>query len=198
MEVYKNITIKGDNVSFNKFIYSPSFTNDENGICWLDKKAIQLIDSIYTSFELSWEKIEGAKSYVVLIINYDASRIFGFPFIHWIVGNIQENNLEAAANLSNKQIVQGVNSGVTLATDNSKGIIQDVLPSGYRNASFNSSIGFYPFLTFDRPCMYTIRVFGINEESIKIDSGFFIDELIQKIYKHIVGIHEKNFWHSGV
>lgn len=195
---FKNITIKGDNTNYNKSIYSQHFIYDEHQrMCWLSKEAIKLIGSNYTSFEMSWDSIPNAKSYIVLIINYDACRIFGYPFIHWIVANIKTNSLEQSANLNNKEIVQGVNSGVPTETSNSPGVKKDILPSGYKNSSFDASIGFYPLLPFGRPCLYTVKVFGLSIDEVEIDKGFFSEELYAKAQKYIVGMHEKNFWYSG-
>ncbi len=194
---FRNITIKGDNNTFNKSIFSKDFNQDENGYTWLNPKAIKLVDSKYTSFEMSWDPIPGAESYVLLLVDYDANKIFGFPFLHWSVANISTTTLEASANLNNKEIVQGLNSSVPRMNDNQKGIYYEVLPSGYRSASFDDSIGFYPMLSREKPHMFLLTIIGVSSKEIDIDPGFFLGDLSLKIQKYIVGVHYKSFWFKG-
>lgn len=194
---FRNITIKGDNNTFNKAIFSKDFNQDENGYTWLNPKAIKLVDSKYTSFELSWDPIEGAESYVLVLIDYDANKVFGFPFLHWAVANITTTTLEASANLNNTEIIQGLNSSAPKMKDDMNGIYYEALPSGYRSSSFENAIGFFPMLSREKPHMFMLTIIGLDTKTIDINSGFFLDDLSLKIQKSIVGVHYKSFWFKG-
>lgn len=195
---FRNITLKGDRNTFNKAVFSKEFSLDEYGFTWLDSNAMKLVDSKYTSFELFWDPIPGAKSYILVLVDYDSTKVFGFPFIHWIVSNIKTNYIEPSANLNNKIITQGVNSSVPGRKDeNSKGIIYPILGTGYRSASFEDAIGFYPLLPFDVPHHYNIRIMGLSIDKVDIEDGFYIGDLLEKVTKYIVGIHNKTFLYRG-
>lgn len=194
---FKNITIKGDFVTYGKSIYSKDFSIDEKGNTWLSPDAIKLVDSKYTSFDISWDVIPGAKSYVVVLIDYDAVKKFGFPFIHWTAANIPKTFLDTGENISNPTLLQGVNSGVTKFTNKSNGVLFDVLPSGYKNESFEKSIGFYPLISDQKPHYYCLRVLGMSAEKIDIEPGFFLGDFLFKAQKYIVGVHNKWFFYKG-
>lgn len=195
---FRNITLKGDRNTFNKSVFSKEFSLDEYGFTWLEPNAIKLLDSKYTSFELSWDPIPGAKSYVLILIDYDSGKVIGFPFIHWIVANIKGNSIESCANLNNKTITQGVNSSVPeKKKEGDRGIFHSILGTGYRSPTFEDAIGFYPLLTHETPHHYNIRIMGLSIDNVDIEEGFFIGDLLEKITKYIVGIHNKTFLYKG-
>lgn len=194
---FKNITIRGDNNTINKSIFSKEFTKDPQGYTWLNPKSIKMIDSKYTSFDLSWDPIPGAESYALILIDYDFAKYYGFPFLHWVVANIQNTYLEASANLNNKDIIQGVNSSVPVAYGNKKGIAFDVLPSGYKSGGFEDAIGFFPILTREKPRMLCLTIIGLSVKEVDLENGFFLVEFGNKTQKHIVGAHHQYFLFDG-
>lgn len=154
-----------------------SSTNINNNV--LDNKFGGYGESPKVSFELHWDKVENAKSYALYMIDYDAIHVVGFPFIHWVVANIKNNKLELDATHLNRDIIQGQNSRTTIGWLNKRG---NSISKGELLANANYT-GPYPP---DKSHSYTIILFALDIETIDLDNGFFLDEMLPKIKDHII------------
>ena len=66
-----------------------------------------------TSLPLKFEDApEGTKSYAIFMEDRDAAPMNGFSWIHWLVANIQTNELKENASREPHDFVQGVNTKV--------------------------------------------------------------------------------------
>ncbi len=132
------------------------------------------------SFPIKWDKVSAAKSYALYMIDYDATHVVGFPFIHWLVANIKNNELVYDATHLDKTIIQGQNSCTNiqwLNTRNHKPSIEEIL----ENANYTGPT------PPDKDHIYTIYIFALDKEDIKLQPGFFLDEFYHKILQHIIG-----------
>ena len=67
------------------------------------------------SLPLEWKGVpEGTKSFALVMQDYDAIPVTGFSWIHWVaVIPGSYTKLEENASLTNKDIIQGVNSWIS-------------------------------------------------------------------------------------
>lgn len=138
------------------------------------------------SFPLSWDQVDGAKSYALYMIDYDATHVVGFPFIHWLVANIKENKLEYDATHLNKDIIQGQNSKTKATWINNKNriISQTEL---LENANYTGPT------PPDKAHFYTIFIFALDKEKLELKNGFFLEELFKEINNHTISFDYINF-----
>lgn len=190
--------IKFDNISYNKKIKSNSFFIDSNKDIWLDKNAITKDENGFHNFHLEWEKMDSAKSYAIVLLDYEASRVIGQNFVHWSSANIKNNSINHKDNIINSHnFVQGVNSTCPAQTENNNGVLIECIPQAFKANVFEASIGYFPPMPPDKPHLYQIRIFGLDIENIDLKNGFFLGELFNKMTGHIVGVHILNFWSNG-
>lgn len=136
------------------------------------------------SFDLEWEPIKGAKTYGLLLQDFDMTKVFGFPFIQWTVLNITTNKLSENQSYNdwkkwinshqerfqNDIIWQGYNSTVpkTLITNNKiqNNKIGGILPEVYTsNNLFESAMycGPYPI---ENEHLYTLYLYGLDVDGL--------------------------------
>ncbi|AAP56785.2 putative phospholipid-binding protein [Mycoplasmoides gallisepticum str. R(low)] len=175
-------------------IWSNCFTETGDGV-YLKSETVKLNNNRYESLDLTWDKIEGAKSYAVVMVDYEASRVIGQSFIHWVVANVKENKLAYAANINNKSIVQGLNSTAQGQTESSKGVIIECVPGAFKNTAEAAS-DYLPPLPPDDTHLYTLRVYGLDVDHVDLPKHFSLTDLNQKIIRHTVGEHELHFWYK--
>lgn len=179
--------------SYNKNIYSKNFIKKENEI-WINKKFETNQNNIYGCFDLEWEKIDNALSYVILVCDYGATNVIGQNFIHWVVANIKDNRIKENSNWEFKYpVIEGYNS--TCPHFKNEGVLIECIPKGFKSKSLKQAIGFFPPMPPDKKHLYQIRIYGIDLDEITLRNGFFIGELFEIINNHIVGIHYMNFWY---
>lgn len=134
----------------------------------------------YLSPEISWEAVENAKSYALEFIDYDSASACGLIFVHWVVANIPTTKLEINASLTNKHILQGINSCT-------QGI--------YKNFELNDDqkrISNLENSVYVGPCppnsdhTYTFKVYALDVEKVQLKQPFFIGEFHLAIDSHII------------
>ncbi|MDC4183366.1 YbhB/YbcL family Raf kinase inhibitor-like protein [Mycoplasma bradburyae] len=178
----------------NTTIRSSCFIEKGNGI-YLKNETVKQNNERYESLDLAWDKIESAKSYALVMVDYEASRVIGQSFIHWVVANIKGNELAYAANINNSEIIQGLNSTAQGMNETSKGVIIECVPSAFKNTPEAAS-DYLPPLPPDDSHLYTIRVYGLDVEKLDLPKHYNLSDLNAKIIEHCVGEHELHFWYK--
>ncbi|WP_036459518.1 YbhB/YbcL family Raf kinase inhibitor-like protein [[Mycoplasma] imitans] len=178
----------------NGSIWSSCFKETADGV-YLKNETVKLNNNRYESLDLTWEKIDGAKSYAIVMVDYEASRVIGQSFTHWIVANVKENKLAYAANINDKNIIQGLNSTAQGQTESSKGVLIECVPGAFKNTAQAAS-DYLPPLPPDDTHLYTIRVYGLDVEKLELPKHFSLSDLNKKIIHHAVGEHELHFWYK--
>lgn len=153
----------------------------------LDNKFGGYGSSPKVSFDLEWDKVEGAKSYALLMIDYDAVHVVGFPFIHWVVGNIYENKLALDATHLNKDIIQGQNSITKIGWLNTRDIHDIKEPEILENANYTGP------RPPDKTHTYTIYLMALDIKNLSLKNGFFLDEMLHEIKDHVITYDILNF-----
>lgn len=123
------------------------------------------------SIPLEWKNApKNTKSYALVMEDYDAIPVTGFSWIHW-VALIPENlnRLEENASLTNKDIVQGVNSWIS-----NMGGLNKVEASHFGGPA-----------PPDKEHTYNITLYALDKE-IDLENGFYLNELYEKIEGHIL------------
>ncbi|STO31117.1 putative kinase inhibitor [Fusobacterium necrogenes] len=127
------------------------------------------------SLPLEWKEApKGTKSFALVMEDYDAVPVTGFSWIHWIAiipGNY--NKLEENASLTNKDIIQGVNSWVSSM-------------GGLSKADASHFGGPAPP---DKDHTYKFVLYALDKE-IKLESGFYLNELYKEMEGHILNSTE--------
>lgn len=139
------------------------------------------------SFPLKWDNVPEAKSYALYIIDYDATHVCGFPFIHWVVANISKNELGFDATHNLKGIIaQGQNSTSTVTYRNLHGKkpTQSELLKAAKYVAPTPPDGSHT---------YTIVLFALDVEKIDLKDGFFLDQMLAKLHSHILVYDWYNF-----
>ena len=143
------------------------------------------------SFPLSWNKVEGAKSYALYMIDYDATHVVGFPFIHWLVANIKDNKLDYDATHLNKDIIQGQNSRTKATWINN----QNKIISKSELLEHANYTGPTPP---DKAHFYTVFIFALDKEKLDLNNGFFLEELLKEIKDHIISFDYINLEYKKI
>ncbi|WP_027119852.1 YbhB/YbcL family Raf kinase inhibitor-like protein [[Mycoplasma] testudinis] len=179
--------------TFNTDIVSSHFEVEGSQIR-LKNETLKQVGNRWISLDLKWTPIEGAKSYGLMIIDYEASRVVGQPFIHWVAANIKTNYLEEGANIDAKGHVNGVNSTSPGKTDDTEGVLIESIPGGFKATTIHTASDYFPPAPPDKPHQYTIKVFGLDVEDLDVKAPFFIGDWYNKALTHVVGIRSLNFW----
>lgn len=189
---------KLDNATYNNKIKSQSFLIDSNKNIWLNKNAITKDSNGFHSFHLEWEKMDSAKSYAIVLLDYEASRVIGQNFVHWTAANIKTNSISHKSNiLDSHKMVQGVNSTCPSQTNGNNGVIIECIPGAFKAPHFEASIGYFPPMPPDKPHLYQIRIYGLDVDNLELNNGYFLGDLFNKMSGHVVGLHTLNFWSNG-
>ncbi|GAA7035286.1 phospholipid-binding protein [Helicobacter pylori] len=136
--------------------------------------------------KISWQKVEGAQSYALELIDHDAQKVCGMSFVHWVVGNISYNVLEENASMMDKRIVQGVNSLT-------QGFIRSPLnESEKQRSNLNNSVYIGP-MPPNSDHHYLIQVYALDIPKLALKAPFFLGDLHDKMRGHIIAIGRKEF-----
>lgn len=123
------------------------------------------------SLPLEWKDVpKGTKSFALVMEDYDAIPVTGFSWIHWttiIPGNLAK--LDENASLTNKEIIQGVNSWVSSM-------------EGLSKAEASHFGGPAPP---DKEHTYKITIYALDKE-VKLKSGYYLNELYKEMKGHIL------------
>ena len=139
------------------------------------------------SFPLKWDSVPEAKSYALYIIDYDATHVCGFPFIHWVVANISKNELGFDATHNLKGIIaQGQNSTSTVTYHSLRG----------RKPTQSELLKAAKYIAPTPPDgshTYTIVLFALDVDKLDLKDGFFLDQMLAKLHSHILVYDWYNF-----
>ncbi|PAF46971.1 hypothetical protein BKH46_05910 [Helicobacter sp. 12S02634-8] len=133
----------------------------------------------FYSPKIMWDPIEGARSYALEIIDYDACRVSGKIFVHWVVANIHSCELKENASQENKDILQGVNS-MTQGFWRAEG---DLKQKEAHNLACSKYVGPMPP---DKDHYYKVNVYALDVSSLKLPKPFFINDLHDAMRGHII------------
>ena len=75
---------------YSSSINAKGYLDDKFGLNSLEDKPTKFPSC---SFPLWWKKMNGAKSYAIVMESYDTHKSCGLPYINWIALNIKENEL---------------------------------------------------------------------------------------------------------
>lgn len=127
-----------------------------------------------TSLPLAFSEYpETTKSFAVFIEDKDAIPVSGgFSWIHWTVTNIIEPELVADAARTNPNLIQGVNSWISMQ-------------GGNQDAALCATYGGMAPPNGDHH--YDIHVYALDT-LLTLESGFYPNELFHAMHNHIVEI----------
>lgn len=172
-----------------------SFFYEKDNQLWLSNDAILKNENErFLNFDIEWTKINNAKSYALVIVDYDASRVIGQPFIHWMVCNINENHLKIGANIDDF-LIQGMNSRAN--SENNEGVLIECVPSGFKTKHSIESYDYFPPMPPDKRHLYTIKIFGLSIDYIDLKKGFDYGQLNNALIGNVIDVIEQNFWFGG-
>lgn len=123
------------------------------------------------SLPLEWKGVpEGTKSFALVMQDYDAIPVTGFSWIHWVaVVPGSYTKLEENASLTNKDIIQGVNSWISSM-------------GGLSKAEASHFGGPAPP---DKEHTYEITIYALDKE-IKLENGYYLNELYKEMEGHVL------------
>ncbi|WP_027122060.1 YbhB/YbcL family Raf kinase inhibitor-like protein [[Mycoplasma] imitans] len=180
------------------------------------------------SLDLSWEKIPNAKSYAVMIEDFDAAEVIGFSFIHWIAVNVKTNHIpENQSYLDHKKwldskqptyseaiLWQGHNSSVNktlVANNKTNPNLGGILPEGFTSTSSENSLMYFGCYPPNADHTYTVTVYGLDVEAKDLayhknhrtqkhhlNEPFYVGDFMHAIHKHVVGKHTLHFKYKKV
>ncbi|WP_406614331.1 YbhB/YbcL family Raf kinase inhibitor-like protein [Mycoplasma corogypsi] len=179
------------------------------------------------SFDLEWKPIEDAKSYAIVVEDFDAAKVIGFPFIHWVVANVKGTKLETNASYlshqeweksglktySDSMLWQGYNSSVptTLMSFNKdeNSDLKGVLPMGFTSQTNESAALYFGSYPPDQDHLYTLVVYGLDVdaselsyqlhgETHSLNQPYYVGDLMQALDNHVVGMHVLNYKYRQV
>ncbi|WGI36900.1 YbhB/YbcL family Raf kinase inhibitor-like protein [Mesomycoplasma lagogenitalium] len=135
------------------------------------------------SFPIKWEKVKNAKSYAITLVDKEATKAFGVPFIHWIIADLKKNKLDWDFSFREKDnILQFENSMTHFAKNH-------ILDRVHKNALPGVFIGPFPI---ESDHNYELRVLALNVESIlpknfnKTSKPLFFDDFQNLIHNKVI------------
>lgn len=117
---------------------------------------------------------DGVRSFALVMIDYDAAPVCGFPWIHWIMCDLPGSSRGLAENASARGaggIVQGRNSSASRFV-------------GERDPRvFCRYCGPMPP---DRDHEYTVTLYALDVPTLGLGEGFFVSDLLRAMKGHIL------------
>ncbi|MFA7742426.1 YbhB/YbcL family Raf kinase inhibitor-like protein [Mycoplasmopsis synoviae] len=163
---------------------------------WLKPEGVQSKDGRFLVFDLDWKEMPKAKSYALTLVDYEASRVIGQPFVHFAAANITSTHLKHGENLEKTQWVMGVNSRVPGAGKNSNGVHVECIPAAFKASSFEEACDYFPPMPPDKKHLYTLKVYGLDTDKLDLEKGFFLGDLNRAMLDHVVDVYTVNFWYK--
>ncbi|KKB26976.1 hypothetical protein MM26B8_02020 [Mycoplasmopsis meleagridis] len=166
--------------------------------------------------DFEWKRNPNAKSYAILIEDFQASKVIGMPFIHWVALNIKDNKLRANQSYEDYQkwiasgkknytddiLWQGHNSSVnkTLFSNNKNNKeLGGILPEVFTSQSEEGSLLYFGCYPPDKDHIYTVNIYALDveanelkyyknhlNEEHKLNKPFYVGDFIQAIHKHVI------------
>jgi len=112
---------------------------------------------------------KGTRSFAVIFEDLDAVPAYGFSWIHWIAANIKETSVAENKSIGDLNMVQGVNSFHSCASD----------------LSLEEATGYGGPYPPDGPHTYDLKVFALDTE-LDLERGFRLNEMMKKMRGHIL------------
>lgn len=211
-------------------IYSPSinskgYLNDRHGINNNEKSPTKFPS---LSFPLWWKKINGAKSYAIMMESYDSTKTIGFPFINWVAVNINQNEITENQSILDwvkwqgtkerkfpkNALWQGHNSTCCVVPNQNGNSVKrkNLLPDSFTSDNeFESCLYFGPSPKY-YDSLYVVRIYGLDVPASelsyidsyeplvikKMDEPFFIGDFMKAISNHTVGTWTLSFKYKKV
>ncbi|MDW2852378.1 YbhB/YbcL family Raf kinase inhibitor-like protein [Mesomycoplasma ovipneumoniae] len=133
------------------------------------------------SFPIKWDKVKGAKSYALTLIDYEATAELGFVFIHWVAANIKKNKLKWDDSFSRQDKMYQFENSMTRHANNY------LLDSFYR--PHPDGVYFGP-LPPAQDHNYRLEVFALDVENIIPEDlknkSLFYDDFLDLIKNHVI------------
>ncbi|QZX49487.1 YbhB/YbcL family Raf kinase inhibitor-like protein [Mycoplasma sp. E35C] len=180
------------------------------------------------SLDLEWEPIPGAKSYAVLIEDYDSTPVIGFAFVHWVALNIKKTKIEAnqsyldhtkwyatkIGRYADDILWQGHNSSVArtfVANNKSSKKLGGILPEMFTANTYEESLMYFGCYPPNADHIYTLTVYGLDVEAKELsyyknhrtqkhslNKPYYVGDFMQAIHDHIVDKHTLHFKYAKV
>lgn len=112
---------------------------------------------------------KGTVSFSIIMEDRDAIPVCGFSWIHWTVADLKKDALEENESISNKEIIQGVNSYHSCASD----------------VSVNEATGYGGPDPPNGEHVYEIAVYALDKE-LRLKNGFHMNELWKAMDGHVL------------
>lgn len=110
-----------------------------------------------------------AKSFAVVMDDYDAIAVGGFNWIHWTLCDLKRDHLDEGESHSSKDFVEGCNSWHSMASPN----------------TVEEATGYGGPAPPDKAHRYTVTVFALDTE-LGLKRGFLMNELYFAMQGHII------------
>lgn len=141
-----------------------------------------LLNGSNISLDLSWDKVENAKEYAVILTDKESTGASGFIFIHWVVSNIKENFLiENSAHLLQNKLIHFQNSSTKYVEN------KNVFPDFLKRENANTYIGPKPG---NKAHQYELIVYALDTENLFNDLNkeklYYLNDFENIIHNHII------------
>ncbi|PAK21546.1 hypothetical protein CJJ23_01170 [Mycoplasmopsis agassizii] len=159
-----------------------SSSSIENGY-WKPEAIAEYLHELYPNSEgksphLKWDKVDSAKAYAVLINDWEAANVIGTPFLHWLVANVETNELELNSSKLNPNLEQGFNSlassKLTRITDKEKAKKEALKHANYTGPGAP-----------DKSHNYEISVYALSEK-LDLPKPFYYADLHQAMHGKVI------------
>lgn len=115
------------------------------------------------------EAPEGTKTFAIVLEDKDAYPVVGFSWIHWMVANLNRNELLENESITASDFVQGINSWASLQGGQTK----------------ESSCCYGGMTPPDADHVYDIHVYALDKR-LDLHNGFMLNELHKQMEGHIL------------
>jgi len=112
---------------------------------------------------------DDAVAFAVIFDDHDAVPVYGFTWLHWLISDLRRTSLKENASVNDKDLIQGVNSCHSCASDLS---LEDA--TGYGGPA-------PPNCTHK----YDLKVFALDKE-LSLKSGFRLNDLMHAMEGHVI------------
>lgn len=135
-------------------------------------KGTQFTPNGMSSYSLPVEILDppkGTVSFALIFDDHDAVPVCGFTWIHWLVADMKRTTLEENESANSKDLIQGVNSYHSCASD----------------LSVEEATGYGGPAPPNEEHTYTLKVFALDRE-LGLKKGFMLNDLMSAMDGHIL------------
>lgn len=112
---------------------------------------------------------KGTAAFALIFDDHDAVPVCGFTWIHWLVADIKRTVLEENESVTAKDLIQGVNSFHSCASD-----LSEEEASAYGGPAPPNG-----------EHTYTLKVFALDKE-LGLKNGFLLNDLMKAMDGHVI------------